>query len=62
MALIPLLALHGFPQDGVETHDVPGLGTRRVVVRSYSRGQQTNTLVTAVTGLIQDALQHLVFE
>lgn len=62
MALIPLLALHGLPQDGVETLDVPGLGTRRIVVRSYSRGQQTNALVTAVTGLIQDAMQHLVFE
>ena len=62
MALIPLLALHGLPQDGVDTLDVPGLGTRRIVARSYSRGQQTNTLVTAVTALIQDAVQHITLE
>lgn len=47
MALIPLLALHGLPQDGVDTLDVPGLGTRRIVARSYSRGRQMNNLVTS---------------
>lgn len=60
MALIPLLALHGVPLNGVETLDVPGLGTRRIVLRSYSRGTQFDNLVTAVTGLIHDAVTKII--
>lgn len=60
MALIPLLALHGVPLNGVETLDVPGLGTRRIVLRSYSRGTQFDNLVTAVTGLVHDAVTAII--
>ncbi|ORB31023.1 LysR family transcriptional regulator [Mycolicibacterium parafortuitum] len=56
MALIPMLALQGAQQDGVETLDVPGLGTRRIVLRSYSRGKQANNLVSAVTVLLHEAV------
>jgi DNA-binding transcriptional LysR family regulator len=60
MALVPLLALHGMPLQGVETLDVPGLGTRRIVLRSYSRGTQFDNLVTAVTALIQEAVTDII--
>lgn len=56
MALIPMLALHGVSHDGVETLDVPGLGTRRIVLRSLARGKQASILLDAITGLIRDAV------
>ena len=62
MAVIPMLALHNMPQDGVETLDVPGLGTRRIVLRSYSRGTQADNLVEAVTALIREAVSEIASE
>lgn len=59
MALIPSLALHGVAVDGLETLDVPGLGTRRVVLRSYARGKQAQSLFAAVAGLINDRVRAL---
>lgn len=55
MALIPSLALHGMPVHGLDVLDVPGLGARRIVLRSYFRGKQAQGLITAVTALIRDA-------
>ncbi|MCV7432436.1 LysR family transcriptional regulator [Mycolicibacterium bacteremicum] len=56
MTLIPMLALRGMPQDGVETVDVPGLGTRRVVLRSYARGKHASAVLDAVLALIHEAV------
>ena len=59
MALIPMLALHGLPLEGVETLDVPGLGTRRIVLRSHFRGKQAHRLLAPVTTLIRDAVSRI---
>lgn len=59
MTLIPMLALRGMPHDGVETLDVPGLGTRRVVLRSYSRGQHAGAVLDAVLALIHEAVLNI---
>jgi DNA-binding transcriptional LysR family regulator len=62
MALIPLLALQGMRQDGVEALDVPGLGTRRIALRSYSRGKQANNVLAAVTGLIRQEVSRVTLD
>jgi DNA-binding transcriptional LysR family regulator len=62
MALIPLLALKGVYLEGVDTLDVPGLGTRSIVLRSYFRGKQTQNLITAVSGLILGAVAEIPME
>lgn len=59
MAVIPTLALHGLSLEGVETLDVPGLGARRIVLRSYFRGKQAHRLLAPVTALIRDALSKI---
>jgi DNA-binding transcriptional LysR family regulator len=56
MALIPMLALQGTPPDGVETLDVPGLGMRRIILCSYSRGNRATELMDAVTALVREAV------
>lgn len=56
IALIPMLALQGVPLQGVDTLDVPGLGTRRIVMRSYPRGNEAQALVAAVAALISEAV------
>lgn len=62
MALIPMLALQGLPQDGVDWLDVPGLGMRRIVMRSYTRSRQSSDLINAMVGLIRDAVLNITFE
>lgn len=62
MALIPMLALQGLPQDGVDWLDVPGLGMRRIVMRSYTRSRQSSDLINAMVGLIRDAVANITFE
>jgi DNA-binding transcriptional LysR family regulator len=62
MALIPRLALEGVTLDGVDALDVPGLGTRRIVLRSFSRGKKTDGLTTTVTTLIRDAVAEIPTE
>lgn len=39
----PALALRGMLREGVDVIDVPGLGTRRIVLRSYLRGKPPPT-------------------
>lgn len=56
LAVIPMLALRGLVLDGVDTVDVPGLGTRRISLRSYFRGRESHKLITTVTALIADAV------
>ncbi|MGW5151979.1 LysR family transcriptional regulator [Rhodococcus koreensis] len=60
MALIPELALRGVARSGVEILDVPGLGTRRVVLRSHPRSKRAKNLVQAISTLIRDAASQLV--
>lgn len=62
MALIPMLALQGMPQEGLECLDVPGLGMRRIVLRSYARSKQASDLVDSVVGLIRDTVQQVAAE
>jgi DNA-binding transcriptional LysR family regulator len=57
LAVIPMLALRGLVLDGVDTVDVPGLGTRRIALRSYFRGRESHKLITTVTALIADAVE-----
>ena len=46
-------------REGVDVIDVPGLGTRRIVLRSYPRGKIADNLVAAVTGLLREAASTL---
>ena len=59
MTVLPALALQGMLLEGVEVIDVPGLGTRRVVLRSYPRGKSADNLVAAVTTLLREATSTL---
>lgn len=62
MTLLPLLALHGMSQNGVDALDVPGLGTRRIVLRSHSRAGRANSLLSTVVTLISESVSHLDFQ
>lgn len=54
--LLPSLALHMDSHDGVEVIDVPGLGTRRIVLRHRATGDAESVeAVEAVAGLVKDA-------
>ncbi|MEN0138662.1 MAG: LysR family transcriptional regulator [Rhodococcus sp. (in: high G+C Gram-positive bacteria)] len=59
MTVLPSLALQGMLLEGVDVIDVPGLGTRRVVLRSYPRGKTADNLVAAVTALLREATSTL---
>lgn len=55
VTLLPSLALHGATPSGVEAVDVPGLGTRRIVLRYLEKpGTDTETL-EAVAAFVRDA-------
>jgi len=62
MALVPALALRGTPHDGVDLVDVPGLGVRRIVLRSHPRSKRSTNLLTAVTALIREAVARVGLE
>ena len=47
-------------REGVDVIDVPGLGTRRIVLRSYPRGKTADNLVAAVIGLLREATSTLI--
>lgn len=55
VTLIPSLALQGQVLDGVETFDVPGLGTRRIVLHQQGARRFPTDRVAAVTTLIREA-------
>lgn len=59
MALMPALALRGIPHEGVDLVDVPGLGARRIVLRSHPRSKRSKNMLTAVTALIREAVASL---
>lgn len=55
IAILPTLALSGVAHDGVDVLDVPGLGTRRIVLRRFDRRQSTSTPVDTVARLLRES-------
>lgn len=54
-AIVPTLALAGVAQDGVDVLDVPGLGTRRIVLRRFDRRRPTSLPVDTVARLLRES-------
>ena len=59
VAVVPVLALHRVVQDGVDVLDVPGLGTRRIVLRRFDRRRVASTPVDTVVRLVREAVAAL---
>lgn len=59
VAVLPSLALYGLVQDGVDALDVPGLGTRRIVLRRADRGGLASAPVDTVVRLIRESINAL---
>jgi molybdate transport repressor ModE-like protein len=55
VAIVPTLALSGVRHDGVDVLDVPGLGTRRIVLRRFDRRRTPSTPVDTVARLLREA-------
>jgi molybdate transport repressor ModE-like protein len=55
IAIVPTLALSGVAHDGVDVLDVPGLGTRRIVLRRFDRRGATSTPVDTVARLLRES-------
>jgi len=55
IAIVPTLALSGVAHDGVDVLDVPGLGTRRIVLRRFDRRQTSSTPVDTVARLLRES-------
>lgn len=55
IAIVPILALCGLVQDGVDVLDVPGLGTRRIVLRRFDPRRQTSTPMDTVARLLRES-------
>jgi molybdate transport repressor ModE-like protein len=56
VAVLPLLALQGVVHPGVETVDLPGLGTRRIVLRRLARRSEVESPAGTVVRLIREAI------
>ena len=56
VAIVPTLALSGAVQDGVDVLDVPGLGTRRIVLRRFDRRARSASMpVDTVARLLRES-------
>lgn len=55
IAIVPTLALSGVVQDGVDILDVPGLGTRRIVLRRFDRRRSTSMPADTVARLLRES-------
>jgi len=55
VAIVPTLALSGVVQNGVDVLDVPGLGTRRIVLWRFDRRRSTGTPVDTVARLLRES-------
>lgn len=55
VAIVPTLALAGVVQDGVDVLDVPGLGTRRIVLRRFDRRRTANLPVDTLARLLRES-------
>lgn len=54
--VLPALALHGIVQPGIEVLDVPGLGTRRIVLRRFDRGRPVTSPMDTVARLLRESV------
>ena len=62
ITLLPALAIpHELPE-GVEAVDVPGLGTRRIVLRYREHGEASSEAVSTVATLVHEAATELLTE
>ena len=52
---MPTLALTGLVQNGVDVLDVPGLGTRRIVLRRFDRRRSASLPVDTVARLLRES-------
>ena len=55
IAILPTLALSGVSHDGVDVLDVPGLGTRRIVLRRFDRRRSASMPVDTVARLLRES-------
>lgn len=55
IAIVPTLALGGIVQNGVDVIDVPGLGTRRIVLRRFDPRRSTSTPIDTVARLLRES-------
>jgi DNA-binding transcriptional LysR family regulator len=62
LTLVPALALESLPTDGVDTLDIPGLGMRRVVLRSLTRSRSAGPSLDTATTLIREAAAAFSYE
>lgn len=56
VTVLPALALHGIVQPGVDILDVPGLGTRRIVLRRFEPGRPVSTPMDTVARLLRESV------
>ena len=56
VTVLPALALTGVVQDGVDVLDVPGLGTRRIVLRRFDRRRPISMPVDTVARLLRESV------
>ncbi|PTT70778.1 LysR family transcriptional regulator [Arthrobacter sp. HMWF013] len=59
IAVEPALALHGMLPDNVSVLDMPGLGTRRIVLRRFETNRSLHSPVDVLVALIQEAVSAL---
>ncbi|MEO9326183.1 LysR family transcriptional regulator [Nocardioides sp. C4-1] len=62
ITVVPALALPGLVTDDVDVLDVPGLGTRRIVLRRVVRRRQDTSASDTVVRLLRDAIVDLGYD
>jgi DNA-binding transcriptional LysR family regulator len=62
VSLVPSLALEGLSTEGVETMDIPGLGMRRIALRTLTRSRSASPALATVIGLIREASASFSYE
>jgi molybdate transport repressor ModE-like protein len=62
VTLAPSLALESLPNEGVDTLDIPGLGMRRLVLRSLTRSRTASPTLDTATSLIREAAVAFSYE
>lgn len=56
VAVVPALALSGVVHDGVDILDVPGLGTRRIVLRRFGRRRSMSMPADTIARLLRESV------
>jgi DNA-binding transcriptional LysR family regulator len=62
VTLVPALALEALSTDGVDALDIPGLGMRRLVLRSLTRSRSASPTLDTATTLIREAAAAFSYE